>query len=64
VLQALAVIYALTFASGAVGQFFGPALGASVPLLVQMRDIINANAMFNLTFTASQILGFAALVRS
>ncbi len=60
-LLALTVLYSITFASGAVGQFFGPALGSAIPLLVPRRDNINANALFNLTFTASQIAGFAAL---
>ncbi len=60
-LLALVVLYGITFASGAVGQFFGPALGSSIPSLVPRRDNINANALFNLTFTASQIAGFAAL---
>ncbi len=60
-LLALTVLYSITFASGAVGQFFGPALGASIPLLVPAKDNVHANALFNLTFTASQIAGFAAL---
>lgn len=60
-LLALTVLYSITFASGAVGQFFGPALGATIPLLVPRKDNVHANALFNLTFTASQIAGFAAL---
>ncbi|MBX6341844.1 MAG: MFS transporter, partial [Thermomicrobiaceae bacterium] len=60
-LLALTVLYALAFISGGVGQFFGPALGATIPALVPERNIVNANALFNLTFTASQVAGFAAL---
>jgi MFS family permease len=60
-LLALTVLYSITFASGAIGQFFGPALGSAIPVLVPPKDNINANALFNLTFTASQIAGFAAL---
>ncbi|HVX30687.1 MAG TPA: MFS transporter [Nitrolancea sp.] len=60
-LFALVVLYSITFASGAVGQFFGPALGAIVPLLVPEKDNVHANALLNLTFTVSQIAGFAAL---
>lgn len=60
-LLALTVLYALAFLSGGVGQFFGPALGATIPALVPERNIVNANALFNLTFTASQVAGFAAL---
>lgn len=60
-LLALSVIYSITFISGTVGQFFGPALGAAIPELVPRRDIVHANALFNLTFTASQLVGFAAV---
>jgi len=60
-LLGLVVLYSITLASGAVGQFFGPALGAIIPLLVPKKDNVHANALFNLTFTVSQIAGFAAL---
>lgn len=57
---ALAALYAITFLSGAVGQFFGPALASTLPDVAPRRQLIQANALFNLTFTASQIVGFAA----
>jgi MFS family permease len=57
---ALALLYALTFLSGVVGQFFGPALASALPDVAPRRQIIQANAFFNLTFTVSQIVGFAA----
>jgi MFS family permease len=57
----LAALYSITFFLGAVGQFFGPAQLATIPSLVRPRDLISANALFNLTFTGSQVLGFAAL---
>ena len=57
---ALAVLYAITFLSGVVGQFFGPALASALPDVAPRRQIIQANALFNLTFTVSQIVGFAA----
>lgn len=60
-LLALSALYVITFISGTVGQFFGPALGSAIPLLVPNKDIVHANALFNLTFTASQLAGFAAL---
>lgn len=60
-LLALSTVYAITFVSGTVGQFFGPALGAAIPELVPQKDTVHANALFNLTFTASQLAGFAAL---
>ncbi len=58
---ALMMLYLLAFGAGAVGQFFGPALGATIPGLVSRREYVQANALINLTITGSQILGFAAL---
>lgn len=57
----LAALYAITFFFGAVGQFFGPAQAAAIPVIVSPRELLSANALFNLTFTGSQILGFATL---
>jgi MFS family permease len=55
----LTALYTITFFLGAVGQFFGPAQLAAIPVIVRPRDLISANALFNLTFTGSQVLGFA-----
>ncbi|MDW8058884.1 MAG: MFS transporter [Thermomicrobium sp.] len=60
-LVALAVIYLLAFASGTVGQFFGPALWSMLPSVVPNGRLVQANALFNLTFTASQLAGFAVV---
>jgi len=60
-LFSLAVIYALAFASGTVGQFFGPALWSMLPNVVPNGRLVQANALFNLTFTASQLAGFAVV---
>jgi MFS family permease len=57
----LAATYAVTFVFGIAGQFFAPAQGAMIPALVPRENLISANALFNLTFTASQLLGFAIL---
>src|SRR4051812_21000218 len=57
----LAAIYFLTFIFGIAGQFFAPALGASIPSLVPRNQLIQANALFNLTFTAAQLIGFATI---
>jgi MFS family permease len=38
-----------------------PAQGASIPALVPRDQLTAANALFNLTFTATQLLGFAIL---
>jgi MFS family permease len=54
---ALLPIYALTFFTSMVGQFFGPAEGAAIPKLVKPKSLMNALALFNITFTVSQALG-------
>jgi MFS family permease len=61
VVVALASYYTISFLFGAVGQFFMPAQGASIPALVPRDQLTAANALFNLTFTATQLLGFALL---
>jgi MFS family permease len=58
---ALVSYYSVSFLFGAVGQFFMPAQGASIPVLVPREQLTAANALFNLTFTATQLLGFAIL---
>ena len=57
----LAAYYLVTFLFGIAGQFFAPAQGATIPQLVPRDQLISANALFNLTFTAAQLLGFATL---
>jgi MFS family permease len=58
---ALTGYYLTAFLFGAAGQFFMPAQGASIPSLVPRAELTAANALFNLTFTATQLLGFAIL---
>ncbi len=57
----LITTYLVTFIFGAAGQMFAPAEGATIPDLVPRSQLISANAMFNLTNTASQLIGFALL---
>jgi MFS family permease len=57
----LQVIYLVTFAASVVSQFFGPAEGAILPLLVRRQQLITATSLFNLTFTVAQIAGFILL---
>lgn len=57
----LTALYMITFFLGTVGQFFGPAQAAAIPSIVSPRELLSANALFNLTFTGSQVLGFATL---
>jgi len=58
---ALAAYYGVTFLFGTAGQFFAPAQGAMIPELVPRAQLVQANALFNLTFTAAQLLGFTVL---
>ena len=57
----LAAYYAITFLFGTAGQFFAPAQGAMIPDLVPRAHLVPANALFNLTFTGAQLLGFTVL---
>jgi MFS family permease len=53
--------YLVTFLFGIAGQFFAPAEAATIPQLVPAPQLINANALFNLTITGAQLIGFATL---
>jgi MFS family permease len=57
----LTAIYILIFATSAIGQFFAPAEGSTIPLLVRSENLLSANSLFTLTFIASQILGMIIL---
>jgi MFS family permease len=54
-------VYLLTFFIALVGQFFAPAEGAAIPLLVHEDELVNALALFNITFTLSQALGIIVM---
>jgi MFS family permease len=53
----LMVIYAVTFISSAIGQFFAPAEATTIPLLVGEERLLTANALFNVTLVATQVMG-------
>ena len=57
----LAAIYVLVFLISAIGQFFAPAEGAMIPILVRSENLLPANSLFTITFTASQIIGLIIL---
>lgn len=58
---ALLGLYALGFGFATVTQFFGPAEGSAIPFVVRKGDLAQANALFTLTITISQLVGFATL---
>jgi MFS family permease len=57
----LIAIYILVFVTSAIGQFFAPAEGATIPLLVRSENLLAANSLFTLTFIIAQILGMIIL---
>ena len=50
--------YALTFLVSGIGQFFTPAEGASIPMLVSDDELMPALSLFQVTFMLSNALGF------
>lgn len=56
----LAAYYIVTFVFGIAGQFYAPVLGATIPVVAPRSQLMSANALFNLTSTAAQLIGFAA----
>ena len=54
-------IFLLTFLISSIGQFFTPAEGASIPLLVDEEELTSALSLFNITFMLSQAVGFIIL---
>jgi MFS family permease len=59
--HALWPVYFLILFIAAIGQFFAPAEGAAIPMLVHRDELVNALALFNITFTLSQAAGLILL---
>ena len=57
----LYAVYAVNFVFVAISQFFGPAEASTIPALVPRRHLVAANSAFNITFTASQLVGIVLL---
>jgi MFS family permease len=55
----VAGLYLVTFFVAVVSQPFAPAEGSTLPLLVEGEELITANSLFQMTFMASQGVGFA-----
>src|SRR5205807_9196578 len=51
-------IYLLTLLISGIGQFFTPAEGSTIPMLVSEEELMPALSLFNITFMLSQALGF------
>jgi MFS family permease len=57
----LAALYLINFVFSTVGQFFAPAETAMIPTVVARERLLQANSLFHLTFTASQLVGLVVL---
>lgn len=55
--DSMPAIFLLAALFSTIGQFFGPAEVATIPLIVPRRQLLAANGLFNLTYTASQLAG-------
>ncbi len=59
--EQLVPLYLLTFLISTIGQFFTPAEGSAIPMLVDEEEIPSAVSLFNVTFVLSQAVGFILL---
>ncbi|MCA1647891.1 MAG: MFS transporter [Chloroflexi bacterium] len=57
----LSVLFVVNFLFSTVGQFFAPAETAMIPTVVARGKLLQANSLFHLTFTASQLGGLVVL---
>ena len=57
----LGLVYLVNFLFSTIGQFFAPAEAAMIPTIVPKRGLMQANSLFHLTFTASQLIGLVLL---
>jgi MFS family permease len=57
----LGLLFVINFLFSTVGQFFAPAETAMIPTVVPRAKLLQANSLFHLTFTASQLIGLVVL---
>jgi MFS family permease len=57
----LGLLFVINFVFSTVGQFFAPAETAMIPTVVGRSKLLQANSLFHLTFTASQLIGLVVL---
>ena len=58
----LLLVYLDILVASAVGQFFAPAEGAMIPLVVGNADLLSANSLFTLTVIGTQVAAMMVLV--
>jgi MFS family permease len=57
-LNQTSALYVITFFVAVVNQPFQPAESATIPLLVGEKQLLPANALFQITFMCSQVIGY------
>jgi MFS family permease len=57
----MSLLFVINFLFSTVGQFFAPAETAMIPTVVARGKLLQANSLFHLTFTASQLIGLVVL---
>ncbi len=58
---ALPIIFLITCVFSTISQFFGPAEGSLLPILVAPNQLTRANSFFQITFFGSMFVGFSIL---
>jgi MFS family permease len=58
----LGLVYITIFVTSAIGQFFAPAEGAMIPLLVRREALYAANSLFTLTIVGIQVIALILFV--
>ncbi len=56
-----ALLFLVNFVFSTIGQFFAPAEAAMIPAIVPKPQLLQANSLFHLTFTASQLIGLVLM---
>ncbi len=56
------LVYLTIFITSAIGQFFAPAEGATIPLIVKRQELFAANSLFTLTIVAIQVVALIVYV--
>lgn len=58
----VALVYITIFITSAIGQFFSPAEGSMIPLIVRRQDLLAANSLFTLTIVGIQVVALILYV--
>ena len=58
----VALVYLTIFVTSAIGQFFAPAEGSMIPLVVHTENLLAANSLFTLTIVGIQVVALIIYV--